>query len=348
MTYPSIHAIWARWAPPLERSRLAAVAFSGSYVGTVIALPLSGMLAEHVGWEWIFYSFGAFGLLWCFAWWWVVRDSPEEDRNITDEELEYLRTTIGVSQREEVMSPPWKDMLTSPPVWAIIIAHFAENWGFYTLLTGLPKFMKEVMGYKMDQAGFLAACPYLLMATIVQSAGFLADMARSRGRLSTTNVRKLFTCGSYVCQSFFMALTALLMFRGAAITCISLSLGCGGFAWAGFSINHLDIAPQYAAILMGVSNTIGTIPGIVSPSVTGMIVPHGTADEWQNVFFITSAVYLIGAIVYAMLASGERQKWSKIEGEESNLAGVNENTFVSEATTATADSVADYGTANEK
>ena len=34
------------------------------------------------------------------------------------------------------------------------------------------------------------------------------------------------------------------MKRGWAITCISLSLGCGGFAWAGFSINHLDIAPQ--------------------------------------------------------------------------------------------------------
>ena len=39
-----------RWAPPLERSRLAAVAFSGSYVGTVIALPLSGVLAEHINW----------------------------------------------------------------------------------------------------------------------------------------------------------------------------------------------------------------------------------------------------------------------------------------------------------
>ena len=41
-----------------------------------------------------------------------------------------------------------------------------------------------------------------------------------------------------------MTLTAVLMKRGWAITCISLSLGCGGFAWAGFSINHLDIAPQ--------------------------------------------------------------------------------------------------------
>ncbi len=99
MTYPSIHAIWARWAPPLERSRLAAVAFSGSYVGTVLALPLSGVLAENLGWESIFYAFGAIGVMWCVAWWWVVRDSPEEDRKITDEELEYLRTAIGVSTK---------------------------------------------------------------------------------------------------------------------------------------------------------------------------------------------------------------------------------------------------------
>jgi len=47
----------------------------------------------------------------------------------------------------------------------------------------------DVLHYKLDQAGFLAACPYLLMAGIVQSAGVLADMARSKGRLSTTQVQ---------------------------------------------------------------------------------------------------------------------------------------------------------------
>ena len=57
-------------------------------------------------------------------------------------ELEYLRTTIGVSQAESAMSPPWIAMMTSKAVWAIILAHFAENWGFYTLLTGLPMFMR--------------------------------------------------------------------------------------------------------------------------------------------------------------------------------------------------------------
>ena len=51
----------------------------------MIALPLSGLLAEYVGWEWIFYVFGLVGLLWCLAWWWIVRDSPEDDRHISDQ-----------------------------------------------------------------------------------------------------------------------------------------------------------------------------------------------------------------------------------------------------------------------
>ena len=58
--------------------------------------------------------------------------------------MEYLRTAIGVSLEESSMSPPWKSMMTSKAVWAIILAHFAENWGFYTLLTGLPMFMRGI------------------------------------------------------------------------------------------------------------------------------------------------------------------------------------------------------------
>ena len=71
----------------------------------------------------------------------------ETARNITDSELEYLRTAIGVSTEESMMSVPWKAMFTSKAVWAIIIAHFAENWGFYTLLTGLPMFMRGMQVY---------------------------------------------------------------------------------------------------------------------------------------------------------------------------------------------------------
>lgn len=51
-------AIWANWAPPLEKTRLATIAISGTYIGTVVAMPVSSILATAFGWESIFYVFG--------------------------------------------------------------------------------------------------------------------------------------------------------------------------------------------------------------------------------------------------------------------------------------------------
>lgn len=58
VTFPCIHAVWSRWAPPMERSRMAAIAFAGNYAGTVISMPASGLLASYFGWESLFYVFG--------------------------------------------------------------------------------------------------------------------------------------------------------------------------------------------------------------------------------------------------------------------------------------------------
>lgn len=58
VTYPSVAGLWSKWAPPLERSGLMMFASAGSYFGTVIALPLSALLAEAFGWRSIFWFFG--------------------------------------------------------------------------------------------------------------------------------------------------------------------------------------------------------------------------------------------------------------------------------------------------
>lgn len=41
-----------------------------------------------------------------------------------------------------------------------------------------------------------------------------------------------------------------------------------------FSVNYLDIAPQHASVIMGIGNTFATLPGIVSPIITGYVVQH--------------------------------------------------------------------------
>lgn len=54
-----------------------------------------------------------------------------------------------------------------------------------------------------------------------------------------------------------------------ALTC---GVAFSGFAISGYNVNHLDIAPRYASILMGLSNGIGTLAGIIVPyALDGLI-----------------------------------------------------------------------------
>ena len=61
--------------------------FLGSQFGTVIALLLSGVIAEGIGWEWIFYFFGISGCIWCIVWLIICYDSPAKHPRITEVSL---------------------------------------------------------------------------------------------------------------------------------------------------------------------------------------------------------------------------------------------------------------------
>jgi len=187
----------------------------------------------------------------------------------------------------------------------------------------LPRFMNDMFDMKMTHTGFLSALPYLLMAIIVQVAGYLADYGRVN-YASTTAVRKLFTCSAFITQSVFMITAAYVGMPWLALACLTISVGFGGFAWAGFSVNPLDIAPAYASVIMGLSNTIATIPGMLSPMFTGQMLHDGTTstiDEWRGIFSVSATIYLVGATLYAILASGELQPWAGPGPSATEIAG---------------------------
>lgn len=104
-------------------------------------MPLSGILAETLGWESLFYVFGVVGIFWFIAWVIVVRRNPDQDRYITKEELTYIKASIG-AVRDKKSSVPWKAIFKSKHVYAIYVANTAETWGLYTLITQLPTFLK--------------------------------------------------------------------------------------------------------------------------------------------------------------------------------------------------------------
>jgi ACS family sodium-dependent inorganic phosphate cotransporter len=91
----------------------------------------------------------------------------------------------------------------------------------------------------------------------------------------------------------------------AAVALATISLGATGMATGGFAVNHLDVAPRYAGILMGLSNTFATLPGIVGVAATGFILEK--TGSFAAAFYLIAVVYVAGLLCYGLMASGDRK-----------------------------------------
>uniref|UniRef100_A0A0N5B0U0 MFS domain-containing protein n=1 Tax=Syphacia muris TaxID=451379 RepID=A0A0N5B0U0_9BILA len=317
VSYPAMHGVWRYWAPPLERSKLATTAFTGSYAGAVLGLPVSAFLVSYISWSMPFYAYGIAGVIWSVFWFSLTFESPAFHPTISQAEKKYIEEKIGIvsTSNPTLSTIPWKAIVTSKPVYAIIVANFARSWTFYLLLQNQLTYMKERLGININESGFLAAVPHAVMGIIVLLGGQLADYLRSHQIFTTTTVRKLFNCGGFGGEAFFLLIVAYTENKTTALIALILAVGSSGFAISGFNVNHLDIAPRYAAILMGFSNGIGTLAGLTCPLVTEKITAKGP-HAWQAVFLLASLIHFTGVTFYALFASGELQEWAETTDNE--------------------------------
>lgn len=58
-------------------------------------------------------------------------------------------------------------------------------------------------------------------------------------------------------------------------------------------------------MIWGISNTFGTIPGIVGVAVTGWLVDR--TGGYTAPFIVTAALAVVGAVVFLAFGSGKRQ-----------------------------------------
>lgn len=311
VTYPSMHAMLSKWAPPLERSKMVTSVYAGAQVGTVIGMPLSGILCL-LSWDSVFYVFGAIGCVWAVMWIFLVYDSPAQHPRIEEAEKHYIEKAQGLLGSRPRGPIPWKSILTSLPVWATIVSHFTNNWGYYTLLTCLPSYLKYVQGFDIKKNGLISALPYVAMWIIMGISGWVADKLIRKNIFTTTTVRKLANSLGFIIPGIcligvgFVGCNQIL-----AVALIITAVGTSGISMAGWAVNHLDLAPPYAGTLMGITNMIATVPGFVGPSVVSAFTSEShTSESWRNVFYVAGGVYLFGTIFYCAFGSGAKQKWA--------------------------------------
>jgi MFS transporter, ACS family, solute carrier family 17 (sodium-dependent inorganic phosphate cotransporter), other len=289
--FPASINMIGRWVPAEHRSRATALLVSAVSLGTVFALPATGWLVRSYGWHVPFYAFGVVGLVWAVAW---FRMAPNgHPVHPVQPEVTEVRRAI-----------PWLRLLSTPAIWAIIVTHFCHNWSLYLLLAWLPSYFKTTFGVTLASAGVLSAAPWLVSFIVANFAGAWADRMIRAGR-SVGFVRKLLQTIALVGGGFFLLLLPAAPTPMIAVVLMSCAAGAFAFCMAGFAPNCFDVAPRYADVIWGISNTAATIPGVVAVYITGWLVDR--TGSYTTPFLLAAGISLFGAVFYLVFGSGKQQ-----------------------------------------
>ncbi|OWA55655.1 hypothetical protein BV898_20043 [Hypsibius exemplaris] len=82
--------------------------------------------------------------------------------------------------------------------------------------------------------------------------------------------------------------------------------------YAGYLVQYTELSPNYAGVLIGLGNSIGTLTGIIAPYVVGVLTSGEggqSVENWQTVFFIAAGIYACITVIYGLFSSSVRQKW---------------------------------------
>ncbi|XP_071119923.1 vesicular glutamate transporter 3-like isoform X2 [Mytilus edulis] len=309
LLYPACYGLLRHWSTTKERGRLVSAVLTGSYAGAIIGFPMAGFITHYIGWQYVYYVCGGVCIVWYFSWLCLVYEKPSHHTSISDEEYNYLCDAQGSDVIDYVnLKIPWAQILTSLPVIALCICHFARNWIFVFMLTNEPYYLNN-FGFSIAESGSYSSIPHIVKVLVAFGSGYMADLLLLR--CSPTVVRKLLTgIGfSIVALSFF-----ILTFCETGVSAILvLCIAAGFFAVSisGWQINHYDLSARYAGILVSVTSAFGTLGAIAVPLVTGELTKDRTLDGWDDIFYVTMAIFLFSALVFVIFGSGNEQPWAR-------------------------------------
>lgn len=317
MCGPAFNAMLGRWAPPLERSTMSAIAYSGCYAGAMVAALLSRVAVGADSFEWpaMSYLLAASSLVWLVSWNIFGHAGPDRHPTISADERSHIIRTVAKKQLGHGFQPvPWRRIIASSALWSVIAAHVGSDAIFYLLLWSGHAFLTDIYGvdfnYHDDRTGVVAsALPWVAMVLFAVGSATFADRLRFSG-METTKVRKLFTASSLVAGAAILVLMGYLKGNAQVLSADYIDVGVVltcflhatvGIGFGGWRVNHLDLGPRYAGVLLAVTTTISTLVGVATPFISDHYVACARCANATNP---CNGLYFINAGERSSVGSG--------------------------------------------
>ncbi|XP_075158309.1 major facilitator superfamily transporter 10 isoform X2 [Haematobia irritans] len=242
-----------------------------------------------------------------------MQEEQFEDENDYDNDSDYRVNMSSNASQSSPASIPWGSIMTSVPLWAILITQCGQSWAFYTQLTELPTYMNNILHFDIQSNAVLNAIPYLTSWIVGIGCSAVADWMLEKRYITTLTSYKVWNS----IASFIPSLGLIgVGYVGCSWQWVTFMLaGVGSFAGAiypGNQMNHISLSPAYAGTMYGITNSAANICGFLAPYVIGLIINHNeTMLQWRKVFWLAGGLNIVGNIVYIIFASADEQSWSR-------------------------------------
>ena len=297
--FPNMTRMFTTWLPVKERERAQANLWLATRLTAAFTPLLVALLIERIGWRRMFEIFGALGVIWAIFFFRWYRDVPSEHPAVNQAELAMLPPARDTAIAHTGV--PWAAIFSRRSVWLLSIQYMCLAYGWWFYINWLPTYLRDARGTSVRMGALLAGLPLLLggLGCLV-SAGVIPRLSRSLG--SVALARRIVAVTGFVGASICIVIfTGIEDPRRAMIV-----LGFAGFfndfvmpaAWAG----TMDIGGRYSGTVSGAMNMMGSIAGALSVTFVGYLLTW-TSDNWTLTFYISAAIYLVGAVCWLFLDS---------------------------------------------
>lgn len=128
--------------------------------------------------------------------------------------------------------------------------------------------------------------PYLVMWVLSIVFSEISDRLMNRKYLSVGTGRKIFnTIGHWGAAASLVGLGYVSKEQSTlAVVLLTVSVGINSSAFVGYLINHMDLSPNFAGTLMGLTNCASNIMSLLGPLFAGFIVTDAVRYLNANIY----------------------------------------------------------------
>jgi MFS family permease len=291
--FPAASRALVRWLPVSQRAFGQGFQHAGSRFGAAVTPPIVVFLIAQLSWHWVFYIFGAVGIVWAVIWYFYYRNYPQDHPGVNAAELEILRASGFTEKPRGRLLVPWGRILRSRNLWFLSSMYFCYGWVLWMYLFWLPTYLVEARGFSQVRMGFVASLPLLAATFTNMAGGWISDRLAHRFR----DLRR----GRLIVSMLGFALAGVSLIPGVLAQDVVAGVLCLVLALAGLELTVavswaicLDIGGDFSGSVSAVMNTLGNIGGALSAVAIGYLATHA---GWNAAFLVASGMCLCAAIL---------------------------------------------------